>query len=63
MNCQECNHEKGKCDCYCCCPISEIGCPYCIIPVLGYRQVKKILRTIKNNNSDKKQHNSNTSIT
>ena len=30
MNCQECNHEKGKCQCYCCCSITEIGCPYCI---------------------------------
>ena len=47
MNCQECNHEKGKCDCYCCCSISQIGCPYCIPAVLGYRQIKKIVRKLK----------------
>ena len=47
MNCQECNHEKGKCDCICCCSISKIGCVFCILPVLGYRQVKKILRKKK----------------
>ena len=46
MNCQECNHEKGKCDCYCC-SISQIGCPYCIPLVLGYRQIKKIVRKMK----------------
>ena len=47
MNCPECDHEKGKCDCLCCCSISQIGCMYCILPVLGYRQVKKILRKRK----------------
>lgn len=35
MNCQECNHEKGKCKCLCCCSISQIGCMYCIPPVLA----------------------------
>lgn len=39
--CQECNHEKEKCECLCCCSISQIGCMYCILPVLGYRQIKK----------------------
>jgi hypothetical protein len=48
MNCQECNHEKGKCQCYCCCSITQIGCPYCIPPVLAYRQIKKIIRKLKN---------------
>jgi len=48
MTCQECNHEKGKCECLCCCSISQIGCVYCILPVLGYRQIKKILRKTKN---------------
>ena len=48
MKCQECNHEKGKCQCLCCCSISQIGCVYCIIPVLGHRQIKKILRKWKN---------------
>ena len=47
MKCQECNHEKGKCECLCCCSISKIGCVYCILPVLGYRQIKKILRKRK----------------
>ena len=47
MNCPECNHEKGKCECLCCCSISKIGCVYCILPVLGYRQIKKILRNRK----------------
>jgi len=47
MNCPECNHEKGKCECLCCCSISKIGCVYCILPVLGYRQIKKILRIRK----------------
>ena len=48
MSCQECKHEKGKCKCYCCCSLSEIGCPYCIPAVFGYRQIKKIIRKIKN---------------
>jgi len=52
MNCPECNHEKGKCECLCCCSISKIGCVYCILPVLGYRQIKKILR--KRENTDKR---------
>jgi len=43
MNCQECNHEKGKCQCLCCCSISQIGCIYCILPVLGFRKIKKII--------------------
>ncbi|MFZ8922169.1 MAG: hypothetical protein ACO2Y0_04340 [Nitrosopumilaceae archaeon] len=47
MNCQECNHEKDQCDCYCCCSISQIGCLYCIPAVLGYRQIKKLVRKIK----------------
>ena len=47
MNCQECNHEKDKCECLCCCSISNIGCVYCILPVLGYRQIKKILKKRK----------------
>jgi hypothetical protein len=41
MKCQECNHEKEKCECLCCCSISQIGCMYCILPVLGYRQILK----------------------
>jgi len=53
MNCPECNHEKGKCECLCCCSISKIGCVYCILPVLGYRQIKKILR--KRKKTDKKK--------
>jgi len=52
MNCPECNHEKGKWECLCCCSISKISCVYCILPVLGYRQIKKILR--KRENTDKK---------
>ena len=49
MNCPECKHEKGKCECLCCCSISQIGCIYCILPVLGIRQIKKILRKQKSN--------------
>ena len=48
MKCQECKHEKGKCECFCCCSISQIGCPYCVLPVLGYRQIKKLIRKLKN---------------
>ena len=44
MKCQECNHDKGKCECLCCCSISKIGCVYCILPVIGHRQIKKRLR-------------------
>lgn len=47
MICQECNHEKGKCRCLCCCSMSEIGCPWCVLPVLGYRQFKKMIRAYK----------------
>ena len=47
MKCQECDHEKEECRCLCCCSISQIGCVYCILPVLGYRQIKKILRKRK----------------
>ena len=48
MKCQECKHEKGKCDGVCCCSILQIGCLYCILPILGHRQIKKIIRKIKN---------------
>ena len=41
--CQNCNHVKGECECWCCCPISAIGCPTCIIPVLTYRGIKKLI--------------------
>ncbi len=54
MNCPECNHEKDQCECLCCCSISKIGCVYCTLPVLGYRQIKRILRNRKN--IDKKIH-------
>ncbi len=47
MICEECKHEKGKCECFCCCSISKIGCPYCIPPVLVYRNLKKIVRKIR----------------
>ena len=47
MSCQECKHEKGKCNCLCCCSLSQVGCPMCIPAVLGYRQVKKIIRKMK----------------
>jgi len=42
MDCQELNHEKGKCQC--CCSITQIGCIYCVLPVLGHKQIKKIIR-------------------
>lgn len=44
MTCNECNHAKGECECLCCCSISKIGCPTCIIPVLVYRGIKKLIR-------------------
>jgi len=44
MTCKDCNHSKGECDCLCCCSISKIGCPTCVIPVLVYRGIKKLLR-------------------
>lgn len=47
MICEECKHQKDKCDCLCCCSISKIGCPSCILPVLAYRQVKKLIRKMK----------------
>jgi len=47
MSCQECKHEKGKCNCLCCCSLSKVGCPMCIPAVLGYRQVKKIIRKLQ----------------
>lgn len=47
MTCKECNHTKGDCDCLCCCSISKIGCPTCIVPVLAYRGIKKLIRKIK----------------
>ena len=47
MICQECNHEKGECRCLCCCYMSEVGCPWCVLPVLGYRQFKKMIRAYK----------------
>jgi len=47
MTCEECNHAKGECECLCCCSISKIGCPTCIIPVLVYRGIKKIIRKSK----------------
>ena len=43
MTCKDGNHPKGKCDCLCCCSISKIGCPTCIVPVLVYRGIKKLL--------------------
>ena len=48
MSCQECKHDKGQCNCLCCCSLSQVGCPMCIPAVLGYRQVKKIIRKMKN---------------
>lgn len=53
MTCPECNDKKGECKCHCCCSISQIGCPYCILPVLGYRQVKKIIRKLQGNDKVK----------
>ncbi len=50
MNCQECNHEKGKGECLCCCSVSQIGCTYDIPPVLAYRQIKKCMRKRKDKN-------------
>jgi hypothetical protein len=47
MTCEECNHTKGECECLCCCSISKIGCSTCIIPVLVYRGIKKIIRKSK----------------
>jgi hypothetical protein len=47
MICEDCKHEKGKCDCFCCCSIKQIGCLYCIPPVLAYRQVKKLVRKMR----------------
>jgi len=47
MVCDNCKHENGTCDCLCCCSISKIGCPTCIIPVLAYRGIKKLFRKIK----------------
>ena len=44
MNCPECSHEKGKFECLCCCSVSQIGYIYCILPVLCYRQIKKMFR-------------------
>ena len=48
-SCLDCGHVPGKCDCLCCCPISKIGCPTCVAPVLAYRGIKKIINKIKNN--------------
>jgi len=47
MKCEDCHHIKGECDCYCCCSIKQVGCPSCILVVLGYRQVKKFLRKVR----------------
>ena len=47
MICDDCNHSKGDCDCLCCCSIAKIGCPTCIVPVLAYRGIKKLIRKIK----------------
>lgn len=47
IKCADCSHIKGECDCMCCCPISKMGCPSCIVVVLGYRQVKKLIRKVK----------------
>ncbi len=47
MNCKDCGHVKGKCDCLCCCAISKMGCPSCIIPMLCYRGIKKLIRIRK----------------
>ena len=48
MICEDYKHEKGKCNCLCCCSIKQIGRLYCIPPVLAYRQVKKLVRKIQN---------------
>ncbi len=42
--CRECSHEKGKCECLCCCSMSKIGCAFCIPVVLSYRGIKKMKR-------------------
>ncbi len=47
IKCADCGHNKGKCECLCCCPISKIGCPSCIGPVLVYRGIKKLLRKVR----------------
>ena len=47
MTCKECKHSKDECECRCCCSISKIGCPTCIIPVLAYRGIKKLIRKYK----------------
>ena len=47
MTCKDCNHSKGDCDCLCCCSISKIGCPTCVVPVLAYRGIKKLIRKMK----------------
>ncbi len=47
IKCADCGHNKGKCECLCCCPISKIGCLTCIGPVLAYRGIKKLLRKVR----------------
>ena len=44
--------EKANVNVYARCSISKIGPVYCILPVLGYRQIKRILRNRKK--TDKK---------
>jgi hypothetical protein len=47
MVCDSCNHSKGECDCLYCCSLGKIGCPICIVPVLVYRGIKKLIRKTK----------------
>ena len=47
MNCLECDHKKSKCECLCCDSISKIDCVYCILSVLGHKEIKKILGSRK----------------
>ena len=46
--CNDCHHIKGDCNCLCCCSILKIGCPTCMVPVLAYRGIKKLIRKAKN---------------
>ena len=47
IQCVDCKHIKGNCDCYCCCSISKIGCPSCIGPVLAYRGIRKLIHKLR----------------
>lgn len=46
--CDDCDHVKGDCNCLCCCSLLKIGCPTCIVPVLAYRGIKRLIRKAKN---------------